>query len=291
MSLTAELPIRMKQTQIKQPHAQAPWRVENLLQEILTDIAKVLITSGYGVSGLNGLAKRAYLSAAQSLGQPGEHKITNARVAALTGLTRTEVTRLSRSRRRPGELILSPFNRAHRVSMGWVSDKEFCTRSGRPRELQYSNHRNSFEQLVKRYSGDIPARAMLSEMTRLGMAAESPLKTVRLIQVDTPLRRQTLAALGAIKPWTEFLADDQSDEDRQLKANTARIQLNFESLPQLLAVVRELQGRAEAFVRSVRELGPVKKSRAPHRLDVSIALATRIPKSIDSAKRKGKRAR
>jgi len=281
----------MKPPKNKQLHAQAPWRVESLLQQILTDIAKVLITSGYGVSALNSLAKRAYLNAAQSLSQPGGQKITNARVAALTGLTRTEVTRLSRSRQRPKDLILEPFNRAHRVSMGWASDTDFCTRSGRPKELEFSHHRHSFERLVKRYSGDIPARAMLSEMTRLGLVAESPLKTLRLIQVDTPLRPQTLAALGAIKPWTKFLADDQSDEDRQLKANTARIQINFESLPQLLAAVRELQARAEAFVRSVKELGPVKKSRARHRLDVSIALATRIPKAIDSAKGKVKRTR
>jgi Family of unknown function (DUF6502) len=260
-------------------------RVEGLLTEILTDLAKVLVVSGYGISGLTRLTKLAYLNAAQALEQAQSGRASHARVAALTGLTRTEVSKLSRGIPQIESEGRSPANRAQRVSLGWANDPDYCEKSGSPKVLPFSRGRKSFESLVKRYSGDIPVRAMFLEMSRLGMILETPSKHIRLVRASPPVKSDTVNALAAIMPWTKFLADGQSDEARDLSANTVRLELNFESLPQLFSTVRELQERANVFIASIQELSAGRSKRHSHKLHVSIALATRVPRDNSSTKR------
>ncbi len=277
-------PVRGNRRTNHAPRSQT--RLEALVTEILTDLARVLVVSGYGVSGVSRLAKRAYLNAAQALDHDSSHKSNHARIAALTGLTRTEVSKLSRESAVGMPQKALPTNRAQRVSLGWVTDPDYCDKPGVPNSLPFTRHRRSFESLVKRYSGDIPARAMFLEMKRLGMTEETRSKEIRLVRLDAPLKQDTVKALGAIKPWAQFLADAHSDERNELAANTVRLQLNFDSLPQLFSAVRELQDRASAFVASVSELGAPGFTRYPHKLHVSVALATQVPRVETASKRK-----
>ncbi len=269
---------RLRHTSRATHRLKAPPGLEHRLAEILTDLARVLIASGYGIAGLTRLARQAFVDAALGLEQAGGRRQSHARIAALTGLTRVEVSQLSRSGTSPRARGVQPVNRAQRVSLGWISDEKYCGNAGQPRILPFAGSRASFEKLVKTYSGDIPARAMLSEMIRLGMAREAPDKSIRLVRSDCPVPRHTTTALRAISPWTRFLAESTSDEARELHANSVRVTLSFESLPQLFSAVRELQDRAQAFVTSVHELAAHGKASRSHKLQVSIALATRIPK-------------
>ena len=59
------------------------------------------------------------------------------------------------------------YNRAIRVISGWVSDDDFTDEAGRPSPLPQRGP-ISFTELVKRYSGDIPAKAMLSVLEASG---------------------------------------------------------------------------------------------------------------------------
>ena len=58
-------------------------------------------------------------------------------------------------------------NRASRVIKGWISDDDFTERDGEARVLPFDGEK-SFTELVKRYSGDAPARAVLDELERVG---------------------------------------------------------------------------------------------------------------------------
>jgi hypothetical protein len=252
--------------------------VERRLGSILNDLARILVANGYGIKGLNKLARRAYFQAGLALEDGPGRKVNNARIAALTGLTRAEVSRLARNNEKSLSGALTPVNRAQQVSLGWINDSAFCEKNGNPRVLPFSGPGNSFERLVKTYSGDIPARAMLSEMLRLGMAKQE-LGFVRLLRIDSMVSRRTTIKLRAIAPWTNFLSEDEGEDVDELDANTARLTLSFESLPELFAAVRELQSRAMAFVEGVHELGEMKGRKKRHKLHVSIALGTRIPRS------------
>ncbi len=60
------------------------------------------------------------------------------------------------------------YNRAARVITGWVRDKEFLDHAGQPVALPVDGTDASFGSLVRLYSGDIPVRAMLDELLRVG---------------------------------------------------------------------------------------------------------------------------
>jgi Family of unknown function (DUF6502) len=114
------------------------------------------------------LGKRVYVEVANSeFGIPGK-KQTISRVAILTGLTRKEVQRLLASLPESADDATEEYHRAARVITGWVRDRDFGDGKGHPHPLRMEGKRDSFSELVKRYSGDIPVRAMLDELLRVG---------------------------------------------------------------------------------------------------------------------------
>jgi hypothetical protein len=262
--------------------------LEQRLAEILKDLAQILVVGGFGVGGLNKLAKRAYVEAAVALNQGSGRRQNNARIAAITGLTRSEVAQLSKSSTSSRRQESVPTNRAQRVSLGWTTDEEFCGRPGKPKLLPLVGKRASFERLVKIYSGDIPARAMLSEMIRVGMARENAEGKIRLLRTTSPIPRHTLATLRAVASWLRFFAENEVIEPKELDANIVRVSLSFESLSQMYSAIRELHERATAFVESVQQLDGVGKRVRPHKLQISIGLATRVPRIEEKAKQTGK---
>jgi len=102
-----------------------------------------------------------------------KRKISLSRMAIMTGLSRKEVARLVREggqiRRTTHE---SELNRVGRVLQGWYTDSEFTGPYGVPLDLKFDDapRKPSFTELVRRYSGDMPARAMLDELLRVGAA-------------------------------------------------------------------------------------------------------------------------
>ena len=113
------------------------------------------------------LAKRAYVDVALAeFNLPGK-KPSLSRVAILSGLTRKEVQRLA-SLSPEGEADAgAQYNRAARVLTGWVRDRDFCDAQGNPQALD-GEGKGSFAALVKRHSGDVPARAVLDELLNVG---------------------------------------------------------------------------------------------------------------------------
>jgi hypothetical protein len=91
----------------------------------------------------------------------------------MTGLSRKEVARLAKEggglKRASQDAEL---NRVGRVLQGWYTDSEFTGPYGVPLDLKFDDtpRKPSFSELVRRYSGDMPARAMLDEMLRVGAA-------------------------------------------------------------------------------------------------------------------------
>ena len=126
------------------------------------------------------------MNVAKSIDRENGGKLSNARVAALTGLTRTEVSQIVRH---GDQDSMDPANRALRVVQGWLTDPRFAQARDLPRKLPFKGEKTSFSSLVRKYSGDIPARAMLTEMKRL-----------RIVRIDAQDRvllvRTTLGCLS-----------------------------------------------------------------------------------------------
>jgi hypothetical protein len=117
----------------------------------------------------------------REFGIPGK-KQSVSRVAILSGLSRKEVQRLLGEQAGTGGTDAQErYNRAARVIAGWVRDKEFTDAAGDPLPLSQAGGGASFGQLVKRYSGDVPVRAVLDELLRVGAVERLGDERVRLL--------------------------------------------------------------------------------------------------------------
>jgi hypothetical protein len=85
-----------------------------------------------------------------------------------------------------------------RVIDGWRSDRQFG-KPGRPRRLKISGRSQSFARLVKQYGGDVPHRAVLDELRRIG-AVRLEEQTVELRLPLRPRHRHDLAFLSPLVP-------------------------------------------------------------------------------------------
>lgn len=114
------------------------------------------------------LAKLVYVEVANAeFGITGK-KQTTSRIAILSGLTRKEVQRILAQPSHTESVREEEYHRASRVITGWVRDPDFGDGKGHPHPLRMEGKRASFSALIKRYSGDIPVRALLDELRRVG---------------------------------------------------------------------------------------------------------------------------
>ncbi len=150
--------------------AQSSSALNRAVLRVLRALVRVLIRHDVALPAFVDLAKRAYVDAAMTdFAIPGR-KPSVSRAALLTGLTRKDVQRLVDTA--DGASALSadapPDNRAARVVAGWVRDAAFQQDDGEPRPLRFDGEEPSFSTLVRRYSGDMPPRAVLDELLRVG---------------------------------------------------------------------------------------------------------------------------
>lgn len=154
------------------------------IARILRPLVRILLRNGIGCADFVELAKQAYVDVAMSaeFQLPGR-KPTVSRAAVITGLTRKDVQRLlpACGLERAGEHD-GGYTRAARVVAGWVRDAEFHDGADEPAELPMDGEAASFAALVRRHSGDMPARAVLDELLRTGVAESAPDGRLRLLK-------------------------------------------------------------------------------------------------------------
>ncbi len=148
---------------------------------VLRPLIRLLLRHGVPFGTFSDLAKRVYVEVAlDEFGIPGR-KQTHSRVSVLTGISRKEVLRVTRLDRPDDAETSGRYNRAARVIGGWVRDERFLDESGNPAKLPVEGEGATFSGLVKEYSGDVPHRAILDELVRVGAAERTADDKVRLL--------------------------------------------------------------------------------------------------------------
>jgi hypothetical protein len=162
-------------------------------------LASILLPIGFGLGDFISSARAAFVEAAADQIKKGGNRPTAARIAVVTGMSRAEVART----RRHDMLFAKPFaaQRTERVMHGWFADAQFVEPTGNPRALPMTGPR-SFDELVRKYSGDIPRRAVLDELLAGGMAEITESGSVKA------LRRHYLLASGQSVSDLDGLAAD-----------------------------------------------------------------------------------
>jgi hypothetical protein len=220
-------------------------------EQLLPPLVAILLRLGISAADFNELAKEVFVrtAAQQMIRRSG--KPNRSRVAIVTGLTRAEVAhvldRVRNARRRERRL-----HRADRVLEGWFSDPDFVTKSGRPRALTIKGRHGSFHDLVKRYSGDIPARAMLDELIANSTVRVIANRSLRVVArpVSPKLDYRELNAMGTrVRKLLDTLCHNAEHSEAKLFVSSTKNQLVDERLVSTL--LGRIETRGLSFIQGI----------------------------------------
>lgn len=108
------------------------------------------------------ISKSVFVQVASSDYGIGGRPTNVSRTSILTGLTRREV-------KHQREMLQGQLDESlTRVLARWHQDPDFSDERGNARELDYEHGEHSFTELLRRYAGDIPPKAMLKELVTTG---------------------------------------------------------------------------------------------------------------------------
>lgn len=150
-------------------------------RQLLRPLVRILLRHGVSYSEYAEIAKIVFVEVAARDFRLGRQKSTQSRVAILTGLTRKEVSRITDILQNKDAPSTANLNRVGRVLAGWHQDPDFTGPYGLPLELDFEGRTQSFTALVRRYSGDMPPRAMLEELERVGAINVMPTGRIKVL--------------------------------------------------------------------------------------------------------------
>lgn len=153
-----------------------------IIRRILRPLARLMLKRGIGYGLFVEVAKTAFVEAAdRDLGVPSK-KQTTSRISTMTGLSRKEVRRLQLESATDRGAALHKMNRAARVLNGWLTDHHYKNSNDQPADLAFEGGEYDFTSLVKEYSGDITARTIADELSRIGAIERTENGLLRLIK-------------------------------------------------------------------------------------------------------------
>lgn len=157
------------------------------LLRLLDSLAPLLLEAGIGTGEFHELTKDAYVRAARRAST--DRRDNYSRLAVLTGLTRSEVTKIAKAQQAtpdvPPPLHAMERNlgatRAERVLRGWWTDEEFLDARRQPAVLPLRGKKRSFAALVDRYAGGPGALTVLRELVRVKAVRRNSDRTVEAL--------------------------------------------------------------------------------------------------------------
>jgi len=154
--------------------------LNNAILKLLRPLVHILLRNGISYHVFSDLVRWVYVDVAfKEFGIP-PRKQTSSRVSVITGLSRKEVQKLRDLDIPVDEDTPGRYNRATRVISGWIRDPQFLDHENNPLNLPLDGV-PAFSSLVKKYSGDMPVRAVLDELLNVGAVALQEDGTIKLV--------------------------------------------------------------------------------------------------------------
>ena len=160
---------------------------------ILRPLIKIFLRNGISYGTFSDIAKWLFIDISMKNFIIEGRKQSISRVSIITGINRKEVKRVLHFSK-PVDCA-ERYNRASRVIAGWQKDKDFLTKSGKPAVLPFSGKGATFQNLVKRYSGDIPVRAILDELSRTNAVVQTKTNCIRLLTAHHSFERDEITKI------------------------------------------------------------------------------------------------
>jgi hypothetical protein len=224
--------------------------LKSALALLLRPLFRVLLRHAVSFGAFEDIAKRIYVNVAlEEFGMPGK-KASISRVSILSGLTRKEVQRLASEPAQTSVDSVDSYNRAARVLTGWMRDPDFTDERGAPLVLE-AEGALGFAGLVKRFSGDMPARAVLDELVRVGSVSQRPDGRCEMVTRAYVPQHSAIDKIGILGTDVADLIDS-IDHNLRFGETDPRFQrkVMYDSIPlEALPTFRKLSGtQAQALL-------------------------------------------
>ena len=227
--------------------------LRNTLRKILMAMIPTLLRNGMSYGEFDQVARKCFVDVAFRDFPPAGRKQTVSNVAIVTGLNRKEVKKLHEYDPDHGGQGAQKYNRAVRVLGGWLNDPRYQRRDGNPRDLEYEGE-DSFSELVRHYSGDMPVAAMQKVLVQSGNIRFTDDGRVRLLShaylpADDPAEK--LAILGT--DTSQFIETinfnlTASEEALRFQRKASNPQVAITSIPEIKQFLRR---KGQAFLEEV----------------------------------------
>ena len=208
------------------------------LELILDPLLDLMFDVGLSVQELNFIARSRAVHVATKRLVKDSGRRSNSRVAIITGIPRSEVTKISKLSKSHERKNVSQ-QPARRTLAGWFGDPRYLSSTGEPAVLPIFGKRRSFENLVARYGVGIPVRAMLDELVQIGAVERLSNQRVTIktrVPVSVGLTPTAIGAVGEhCKNLLETLIQNIRRVERPLFEATS---LTSDASPNLLPVIR-----------------------------------------------------
>ena len=213
--------------------------------KLLQPLIRILLRNGIPFGTFADLAKHVYVKIAmEEFGLPNR-KQTASRVSIITGLTRKEVSRIQGLSEIENEETIERYNRAARVVSGWVRDSRFLDSSGQPAVLPVEGNGVSFSELVRHFSGDMPVRAVLDELDRVGVIDHLPDGRIRLLSrayIPVTGEVEKLGILGT--DVRDLICTIDNNITREADQRLLQRKVSYDNLPaEILPELRQLSAQ------------------------------------------------
>ena len=168
------------------------------LSQLIDPLLNLMFDSRVTVREFTQILRKIAVAKASNRIADESGQTNKSRVSIITGLPRSEVTRLMRKTSVPSfsKRVQHP---TRKVLSGWFDDSAFLTKDGDPAVLPAFGTRKSFERLVDKYGGGVPVRAMLDELTRIDAIEWLPGQRIRprnRIPMMTGLTPSSISMMG-----------------------------------------------------------------------------------------------
>ena len=179
-------------------------QLKTAYRRLLNPLIRILIRNGVTAMETCELVRKVFVDVATTgeFQLPGR-RLSDTRIAILTGLSRKEVYRLRHEKSSPK--AGANRSRVMRVVAAWNQDPDFTGPYGLPLVIPFEADPSvtppSFSELVRRHSGDMAPRAMLDELLRTGLAVMDDHGLIRntgRTYIPTKLDLEAIERLGNV---------------------------------------------------------------------------------------------
>ncbi len=206
-----------------------------------------MIANGLSYPAFAQLAKQVYVEVAGADFGLAFKRQTDSRIALVTGIPRKEIAALRRRAAAAADLEEVEETLVTHVTGRWMAGPPYATPDGIPRRLPYESPTPgapSFARLVREVGGDIPVRAVLDELLRIGSvvlggAGDVELRREAHIPAEGDEGRFTVLGTDPGELFTTIAHNIETPETPWLQRKVAYDHIGASALPMLRDEARQ----------------------------------------------------